>query len=81
MIIISSFLLCRGLLIDIPCVELSFNSWNRSYLLLSKQTALFDPIDVIMSISKNEDDELFFCDFIGDTDVTRPTTLLLKHKK
>ena len=34
-----------------------------------------------MSISKNEDDELFFCDFIGDTDVTRPTTLLLKHKK
>ena len=45
------------------------------------ETALFDPIDVIMSMSKNEDDELLFCDFSGDRDVTRPTASLLKHKK
>ena len=58
------------LLIDIPCVGLSFNSWNRSYLLLLKQAALFNPIDVIMSMSKNKDNKLFFCDFSSDRDVT-----------
>ena len=59
-IIMSSFSPCRGLLIDIPCVGLSFNSWNRSYLFLAKETALLDPVDAIMSMSKNEDAKLFF---------------------
>ena len=77
MIIVLSFSPCRGLLIDIQCIGLLFNSWNRSYLLLSKETALFNPTDVIMSMSKNED-ELFFCDFGGDRDVTWPTISLPK---
>ena len=70
-----------GLLIDKPCAGLSFTFWNRLWLLLSKQTALLDSIDVTTSMSKNEDDELFFYYFSCNSDATRPTSSLTNHKK
>ena len=53
---------------------------ERLYPLLSKQIAFFNEINVTMSISKNDDGKLFFIDFSGDSDVTRPNTSLSKHK-
>ena len=57
LVLLKSFPLCRGLFIDMPCIRFSSNSWNRLYHLLSKQIALFDQINVTMSISKNDNDE------------------------